>query len=199
MTTVIKNITITLLLLAAAGAAAQNAAGEKKAVVEGTLFYGIAGNHKRLIEAITNLKIKPDEEGKYTFPLSSGIFYDVLDRQVCVYRKKAVVYVAQNRISKILFEYYQFGMDNKVREIKTFTHTAIDSDDLSSLQIDYIANTGEKQSYKAGDLTQRQSQREIIGQYANYLTSLIFTMELFKQKAARLQSLKIERTIQLGD
>ena len=199
MTTIIKNCLISLLLLAAAHAAAQEAETGKKGDASGSRYDGMAGIHKRLVDAINNMKIQPDEEGKCTFTISSGVFYDPVDRQQFIYRKTAKVYLAQNRINKVIFEYYQFGMDSKVREIKTFTNTSADSDDLSSLRIDYISNTGEKQSYTAGELSLWQSQREIVGQYANYLISLIYNIELNKHRAARLQFLQIERTIQLGD
>ncbi len=199
MVTIVKKCVLAILLLAAVDAVAQDTVPVKKGEIDGTRYDGLSGIHKRLIEAINNIKIKPDDEGKYSFIISSGIFFDPLERQVCIYRKKAVVYLDQNKISKVIFEYYRFGMDNKVREIKTITNTSTESDDLASLQIDYTANTGEKNSFKAGDLELRQSQRDIIGQYANYLISLIYTIELNKHRAARLQSLQIERTLQLGD
>ena len=113
--------------------------------------------------------------------------------------KKARVYMAQNRISKIVFEYYQFGMDNKIREVKTYTNTAPDSEDLKNLEVEYTTNTGDKQAYRVADLQKRESQRTVITQYTNYLMSLVYKIELYKNKITDIESLNIERTIQLGD
>ena len=51
--------------------------------------------------------------------------------------KKAYVYMSGDRVSKIIFEYYQFSMDNKVRDVKIFTNNTPESGDLKSLRVDY--------------------------------------------------------------
>ncbi|OHD63547.1 MAG: hypothetical protein A2176_07115 [Spirochaetes bacterium RBG_13_51_14] len=155
--------------------------------------------YRRLVAGIQSLKIQPDQEGKYVFSIKSGYQYDDLERQGYVMYKKARVYMAQNRISKIVFEYYQFGMDNKIREVKTYTNTAPDSEDLKNLEVEYTTNTGDKQAYRVADLQKRESQRTVITQYTNYLMSLVYKIELYKNKITDIESLNIERTIQLGD
>ncbi|MBN1498422.1 MAG: hypothetical protein JXA07_16740 [Spirochaetes bacterium] len=155
--------------------------------------------YKRLVAALQSLKLKPDEEGKHTFIISSGNQYDHIDRIFLVYSKKARVYMSQNRISKIVFEYYQFNMTSKVREVKTYVCETPDSDDLSRLTIEYSTNTGEKEKYAAGELQRKESQRIIVRQYYSYLFSLVNKMELYKNKTVRLESSKINRTILLGD
>ena len=115
-----------------------------------------------------------------------------------VYRK-AYIYMSGDSISKIVIEYYQFSMDSKVRDVKIFTNNAPDSSDLSKLQVDYSSNTGEKQKYIVADLQKRESQRSVIMQYYNYIISLVYSIELYKHKAVRIETVNIERTIQLGE
>ena len=97
-----------------------------------------------------------------------------------------------------MFEYYQFSMDSKVRDVKTFTNTT-GSADLSKPFVDYNSNTGEKQKYTVVDVQKRESRRSIITQYVNYIISLVYSIELYKHKTVRIETVNIERTIQLGE
>ena len=154
---------------------------------------------KRLIAGIKSLKVEPDQDKKYIFTIKSGYQYDMLERQHLMVYKKAYIYMAGESISKIVFEYYQFSMDSKVRDVKTFTNTSPESADLGTLLIDYSSNTGEKQKYTVADVQKRESQRNIIGQYVNYIISLVYSIELYKHKTVRIETVNIERTIQLGE
>jgi hypothetical protein len=49
------------------------------------------------------------------------------------------------------------------------------------------------------DLQKRESQRSVIMQYYNYIISLVYSIELYKHKAVRIETVNIERTIQLGE
>lgn len=155
--------------------------------------------YNRLVAAIQDLKIKTDDEGKYTFIISSGNQYDHIDRIFLVYNKKAMVYMSQNRISRIVFQYYQYNMTSKVREVKTFTCETPDSDDLSKLSIEYTTNIGEKEQYRVAELQSNESKKIIIRQYYSYLFALVNKMELYRNRSIRLESSKINRTILLGD
>jgi hypothetical protein len=86
-----------------------------------------------------------------------------------------------------------------VRDVKIFTNTTPESDELKALKVDYSSNTGEKESYTVADVSKRESRRSVIGQYVNYLISLVFNIEMYKHKTVRIQSVNIERTIQLGE
>lgn len=154
---------------------------------------------KRLVAGIKNLKVEPDQDKKYIFTIKSGYQYDQLERQHLMVYRKAYVYMSGDSISKIIFEYYQFSMDSKVRDVKTFTNNSPDSADLKALQIDYSSNTGEKQKYTVADLQKRESQRSIITQYYNYIISLVYSLELYRHKTIRIETVNIERTIQLGE
>jgi hypothetical protein len=154
---------------------------------------------KRLVAGIKSLKVEPDQEGKYIFTIKSGYQYDQLERQHLLTYRKAYIYMSGERVSKIIFEYYQFSMDNNVRDVKVFTNNSPESDELKSLRIDYNSNTGEKQSYTVSDVSRRESRRSVIGQYLNYLISLVYNIEMFKHKTVRIETVNIERTIQLGE
>lgn len=155
--------------------------------------------YNRLVLAVQGLKLQADEEGKHTFIISSGNQYDHIDRIFLVYNKKAMVYMSQNKISKIVFQYYQYNMTSKVREVKTFTSDNPDSDDLRQLSIEYVTNTGDKEKYTVGELQREESQKIIVKQFYSYYFALVNKMELYKNKTIRLESSKINRTIQLGD
>ncbi len=155
--------------------------------------------YKRLSEAIKSIKLKPDDEGKYTFTLKSGNQYDMVDRVFLVYNRKAEVYASQGRISKIVFEYYQFNMTSQVREVKTFTAATPDSADLKALSIEYVSNIGQKEKYTVADLQKPASRIEVIRQYYNYYLALVYKLELYKDKTIKSEASKIEHTIQLGD
>lgn len=155
--------------------------------------------YNRLVAAVQGLKLQSDEEGKHTFIISSGNQYDHIDRIFLVYNKKAMVYMSQNKISKIVFQYYQYNMTSKVREVKTFTSDKPDSGDLRQLSIEYVTNTGDKEKYTVGELQREESQKIIVKQFYSYYFALVNKMELYKNKTARLESSKINRTIQLGD
>jgi hypothetical protein len=159
---------------------------------------GIANLHKRLADTIGSLHVKPDTEGKHTFVISSGSFYDAGERSLVIYDKKALVFMQQGKISKIIFEYYQYSFGNMIREVKTLTNTNPNSDDIASLEIRYDNNAGETQSYRVGDLNSSQSRKDVIEQYSSYLLSLINRLELGRNKNKFMESTKIERTIQLG-
>jgi hypothetical protein len=154
---------------------------------------------KRLVAGIKNLKVEPDQEGRYIFTIKSGYHYDLLERQHLMTYRKAYIYMSGDRVTKIIFEYYQFSMDSNVRDVKIFTNTTPESDELKALRVDYSSNTGEKETYTVADVSRRESRRSVIGQYVNYLISLVFNIEMYKHKTVRIQSVNIERTIQLGE
>ena len=154
---------------------------------------------QRLVQGIKNLKVEPDQEGKYIFTIKSGYHYDELERQHLMTYRKAFIYMSGDRVSKIVFEYYQYSMDNNVKDVKIFTNTTPDSDDLKTLRVDYTSNTGEKETYTVTDVSRRESRRSVIGQYVNYLIALVYNIEMYKHKTVRIQSINIERTIQLGE
>jgi hypothetical protein len=155
--------------------------------------------YKRLTEVIQGLKLKPDDEGKYTFVIKAGNQYDLVDRVFLVYNKKADVYASQGRITKIVFEYYQFNMTTQVREIKTFTATAPDSGDLRTLTIEYVNTIGQKDKFTVAELQKRESRRDVIKQYYSYYLAVVYKLELYKDKTIKIESSKIDRAIQLGD
>ena len=155
--------------------------------------------YKRLAAAIKSLKLQPDQEGKLTFIISSGNYYDFFDRVPMVYYKKAFVYLTQDRINKIVFEYYQYNMASQVREVKTYTTTAPESDDLKSLAVEYTANTGEKEKFTVAELQKKNSQTDIVSQYFAYYLALVYRLELYKDKTVNTESSKIDRTVQIGD
>jgi hypothetical protein len=154
---------------------------------------------KRLLAGIKSLKIEPDKDNRYIFTIKSGYQYDMLERQHLMVYRKAYLYMSGDSIAKIVFEYYQFSMDSKVRDVKTFTNTTPESADLGKLLVDYSSNTGEKQKYTAADIQKRESRRSVITQYVNYLISLVYNIELYKHKTIRVETVNIERTIQLGE
>jgi len=154
---------------------------------------------KRLVAGIKSLKIQPDQDNRYIFTIKSGYHYDELEREHLMVYRKAYIYLSGESISKIVFEYYQFSMDSKVRDVKTFTNTTPESADLSKLLVDYNSNTGEKQKYTVVDVQKRESRRSIITQYVNYIISLVYSIELYKHKTVRIETVNIERTIQLGE
>jgi len=49
------------------------------------------------------------------------------------------------------------------------------------------------------DVQKRESRRSIITQYVNYIISLVYSIELYKHKTVRIETVNIERTIQLGE
>jgi hypothetical protein len=154
---------------------------------------------KRLSDVIQSLKLKPDEEGKYSFVIKAGNQYDLVDRVFLVYNRKANVYAVQGRISKIVFVYYQFNMTSQVREVKTFTTVTPDSGDLRALTIEYENNIGQKEKYTVADLQKPESRREVIKQFFSYYLSMVYKLELYKDRTIKTESSKIQRTIQLGD
>jgi hypothetical protein len=154
---------------------------------------------KRLVAGIKDLRVEPDKDGKYIFTIKSGYVYDQLERQHYMVYRKAYVYMTGDRVTKMVFEYYQFSMDSNVRDVKIFTNDSPENDELKSLQVDYSSNTGEKESYTVGDIGRRESRRSIISQYVNYLISLTYNIEMAKHRSLRIQSINIERTIQLGE
>ena len=155
--------------------------------------------YKRLAAATKSLKLQPDQDGKLTFVISSGNYYDFIDRVPMVYHKKAFVYITQDRINKIVFEYYQYNMTSQVREVKTYTTTTPESEDLNSLTVEYTANTGEKEKYTVAELQKKDSQTGIITQYFSYYLALVYRLELYKDKTNNIDSGKIDRTVRLGD
>jgi hypothetical protein len=155
--------------------------------------------YKRLTDVIQSLKLKPDEEGKHSFTISSGNQYNLVDRVFLVYNKKAEVYAAQGRISKIVFVYYQFNMTSQVREVKTFTTVTPDSGDLRTLTIEYENNINQKEKYTVAELQKTESRRVVIKQFYSYYLSMVYKLELYKDKTRKTESSLIERTIQLGD
>jgi hypothetical protein len=155
--------------------------------------------HKRLVAAIKSLSLKPDQEGKLTFVIKTGNYYDYTERVPMVYHKKAFVYMAQDRISKIVFEYYQFNMTSQVREVKTYTSQSPDSDDLMPLIVEYVDNTGEKEKFTVGELQKKNSQADIVSQFYEYYLALVIQLELHKDKTVNVESSKVDRTVQMGE
>lgn len=155
--------------------------------------------YKRLALAIKSLKLQPDQEGKLTFVISSGNYYDFIDRVPMVYHKKAFVYITQERINKIVFEYYLYNMTSQVREVKTYTSMTPESEDLKSLAVEYTANTGEKEKFTVAELQKKDSQTDIVSQYFAYYLALVYRLELYKDKTIKLESSKIDRTVQMGN
>lgn len=155
--------------------------------------------YRRLAAGIRGLTIEPDQEGKYTFLIASGSEYDMLERQRYYYNKKARVYVNQQKVTKIVFEYYRFSLINMVRDTKTFTVTDPENQDLSGLDILYTSSTGETRRYRVGDLNNKDSRRSVVKQYVSYLITLVIKLELHKNKKIDVETVGIERTIQLGD
>ncbi len=155
--------------------------------------------YKRLSDAIRSLKFKADDEGKYTFIIKAGNQYDLVDRVFLVYNKKAMVYGSQGRITRIVFEYYQFNMTTQVREVKTFTATAPDSPDLRTLQIEYVNTIGQKDKFTVGELQKPESRRDVIKQFYSYYIALVYKLELYRDKTSKIESSKIDRAIQLGE
>ena len=158
----------------------------------------MSGLYKRLTDAIVNMRLQTDSEGKCAFIFSSGSYYDSLERQKLVYNIKADVYMSQGKISKIIFVYYQFSMTSQIREVKTITNSNLSSDDLGSLEVKYETNTGESQSFKVGDLQSGESRESVISQYTSYLDSLVNYLEIHKSKNKATESSNIDRTIILG-
>jgi len=154
---------------------------------------------RRLAAGIRSLALEPDQEGKYIFLIASGAEYDMLERQRYYYYKKARVYVNQQKVTKIIFEYYRFSLINMVSDTKTFTVTDPENQDLSGLDILYASNTGETRRYRVGDLKKEDSRRSVVKQYVSYLITLVIKLELHKNKKIDVETVGIERTIQLGD
>jgi hypothetical protein len=165
---------------------------------KGFLHEGMSGLHKRLADAIVNMRIQPDSEGKYSFGISSGSYFDLLERQRFTFNVGATVYMNQGKIGKIVLRYYQFSMTTMVREVKTLTNSNPGSDDLTSLEIHYVTNTGETKTFKVGDLQSRQSQDDVISQYSSFIATLIDNLELSKNKNTLNDTNTINRSIQLG-
>jgi len=182
-----------------AGAQEKKSTADQSAADDYTRDERIPQLYKRLLDAIQSLKLKPDEEGKHTFIIKAGNQYDLIDRVFLVYNKKADVYASQGRVTKIVFEYYQFNMTNQVREVKTYTTAAPDSADLRTLAIEYVNNIGQNEKYTVAELQKPESRREIIKQFYAYYLSMVYKLELYKDKTIKTESSKIERTIQLGD
>ncbi|HNW27807.1 MAG TPA: hypothetical protein PKN50_04960 [Spirochaetota bacterium] len=155
--------------------------------------------YKRLTEAIKSLKFKADDEGKYTFVIKAGNQYDLVDRVFLVYNKKAMVYGSQGRITRIVFEYYQFNMTTQVREVKTFTSSAPDSPDLRPLLIEYVNTIGQNDKFTVGELQKPESRRDVLKQFYSYYLALVYKLELYKDKTIKTESSKIDRAIQLGE
>ncbi|MBP7735211.1 MAG: hypothetical protein KA369_04490 [Spirochaetes bacterium] len=155
--------------------------------------------YKRLADVIQALKLKPDDEGKYSITISKDNRYDLVDRVFLLCNKRAEIHSAQGRVSKIAFKYYQFNMTTQVRELKTITATAPDSGDLGSLTIEYENNTGQKEKFTLSDLERPDSRRDVIKQYYSYYLALVYRLELYKDSSSRLESSKIKRAIQLGE
>ncbi|TFH43391.1 MAG: hypothetical protein E4G96_01255 [Chrysiogenales bacterium] len=131
--------------------------------------------------------------------MKSGARFVPIDRVWQVHSTKAKATMAQDRIGKLVFEYYQFNMSNNVREEKIFISTSPDSGDLRTLQMKYSSNDGEAMQYTVGDLQKSESQKALAGQYySNYLT-LVFLVEQYGSRSARKESQRIDRTIQLGE
>jgi hypothetical protein len=155
--------------------------------------------YKRLTDVIQALKLKPDDEGKYTIVVSKDNRYDLVDRVFLLSNKRADVYSAQGRISKIVFVYYQFNMTTQIREFKTFTATAPDSGDLKTLTIEYENNIGQKEKFTVSELERPDSRKDVIKQFYSYYLALVYRLELFKDSTSRIESSKIRRAIQLGE
>jgi hypothetical protein len=153
--------------------------------------------HKRLVAAIKSLNLKADKDGKLAFTLKTGNFYDYTDRVPYIYHKKAFVYMSQERVSKIVFEYYQFNMTSQIREVKTYTNQSPDSDDLMSLEVEYADNTGQKEKFTVGELQKKNSQIDIVSQFYEYYLALVIQLELRKDKTINVESSKIDRTVQM--
>ncbi len=162
-----------------------------------TRDYRIPQLYKRLVTAIKNLKLQPDKDGKLSFLVRSGNYFDYIDRVPYVYEKKAVVYVSQERISKIVFEYYQFNMASQVREVKTYTNQSPESEDLKNLLVEYADNTGQREKFTVAELQKKNSQSDITSQFYEYYLALVIQLELRKDKNVNVESSKIDRTVQM--
>ncbi len=173
-------------------------AGEK-AGEEYTRDERIPRLYKRLADVIQALKLKPDNEGKYSITISKDNKYDLVDRVFLLCNKRALIHSAQGRVSKIAFVYYQFNMTTQVRELKTITAAAPDSGDLKTLTIEYENNTGQKEKFTLSELERPESRRDVIKQYHSYYLALVYRLELYKDSSSRSQSNKINRAIQLGE
>jgi hypothetical protein len=163
----------------------------------GAYLEGIPGMMKRLGDVIAGMRAKPDAEGKYTIRISSGGYYDPIDRQRFFYDKKAEIFMSQGKISKIVFVYYRFSFTNGVRQVKTLVNANPYSDDLTSLEISYSTNTGVNESCKVGDLQSPQIRKQVVDQYSGYLLSLIQSLEISRQADKIAESEKIERSVML--
>jgi len=177
---------------------AQDETSKTKPKEKGASQQGISGMTKRLADALAKMRLKPDAEGKYSLNISSGGYFDPIDRQQLIYSKKATVYMNQGAISKIVFEYYQFSFTNLMRQVKTLINTNPYSEDMAGLQISYSTNTGVNASYKVTDLQSGQTRRDVIEQYSSYLLSLINSLEIYTHNNRDVESAKIERAVQLG-
>lgn len=152
---------------------------------------------ERLNRAIEALKLKPDDEGKHTIIVQSGYHYDKLERTFFMYHKKAFLYMSGNKVSRIIFEYYQFNMTSHVREVKTYTVNSPESEDLKGLIIEYKTNTGQTEKYNLPDLMRSDTRRDVVAQYYSYLLALVYKVEIYRDKLASQQSSMIDRTVQL--
>ncbi len=162
-----------------------------------TRDYRIPLLHKRLVAAIKSLKLQPDKDGKLAFLVRSGNYFDYIDRVPYVYQKKAFIYMSQERVSKIVFEYYQFNMTSQVREVKTYTNQSPDSDDLKNLLVEYTDNTGQKEKFTVAELQKKNSQSDITSQFYEYYLALVIQLELRKDKTINVESSKIDRAVQM--
>jgi hypothetical protein len=199
---------VTLLFIIQELSYSQDAASSKKSSgntaktyseEDPTRDYRIPELYKRLVAAIKSLKLQPDNEGKLTFVIKSGNYFDFMDRVHRVYRKKAFVYMTQDRINKIVFEYYLYNMTSQVREVKTYTDQNPESDDLKNLVIDYTDNLGEKEKFTVAELQKRNSQTDIVSQFYDYYLELVHQLELHKDKTVNVESSRVDRTVQMGD
>ena len=183
------------------GASSKKSSGKTAGVnpEEPTRDHRIPQLHKRLVAAVKSLNLQPDKDGKLTFVIKTGNYYDYTDRVSIVYHRKAFVYMAQDRVNKIVFEYYQFNMTSQVREVKTYTSQSPDSDDLKNLMVEYADNTGEKEKFTVGELQKKDSKKDIVTQFYEYYLALVIQLELHKDKTIKFESSKIDRTVQMGE
>jgi hypothetical protein len=123
----------------------------------------------------------------------------MIDRLFRVYYKKAHVYLTQGRVTKIVFEYYQYNMSNQLKEVKTLTASSPESADLKSLIIEYTTNAGDAEKYTLSELKTKNSQKDIADQYYSYYLALVYRMEMYKDRVIKKESDKIDRTVELGE
>jgi hypothetical protein len=154
---------------------------------------------KKLGDLFKQMEVKPDPDGTVKYLIDSGFFFDKRERKKYVFHKKAVLYMAQSQITKIQFEYYQFSMDSMLKEIKTITNASPNSADLKNVEISYWSSAGEENKYRVGDLKNIVDKRKVLYQYIDYLKLLLHKTEVLRNRLARKETHKVDKTVDLGD